>query len=776
MKSVFFYLAIFFLVTHNYGIFAQKYKDPKATVEERINDLLTRMTLEEKVYQLTLDLMGDEIHFDAGGNYILPMNERYYVNHPIGYFFTRVPLSMEKYVELTNTVQKHMMENTRLGIPVIKMSEGLHGFMEKGATSFPQAIALGSSWDTSLVERVCAVAALEGRSRGSHQFLSPVVDIAREPRWGRFEECYGEDPYLVSRMGLAAVYGYQGRGAYIDGNHILATLKHFVGHGQSEGGKNKGLINITERHARESHLFPFEVAVKQGNVKNIMVSYNDWDGVPNHMNKKLLTDIARGEWGFNGCFTGDGDGVKLLVGLQHVAANYADAAKLAIEAGVDVEVAETDKCFPSLIDLVRIGAVSVKTIDRAVRLVLRIKFEMGLFEHPYADLNKCIAVTNTDAHKALALEAAQKCIVLLKNEKNLLPLDSTKIKTLAVIGPNAADIHLGEYSYVPMKGKSVLDGLQEFAKGKNINVTYAEGCKITANKECNWLVMGNPVLNSYEDDQRLIEEAVLVAQKSDAVLLVIGANEITCRETWNNNHQGEVDNLDLIGRQNDLVKAVLATGKPVTVLLLNGRPISINYVQANVPAILEGWYLGEETGPAVANVLFGKVNPSGKLTVTFPRSVGQLPCYYNKYPSQVYYSGYYILADNSPLYPFGFGLSYTSYDYKNLVLSKDTIKIGEPVNVSIDVTNTGKVVGQEVVQLYIRDVISSITRPVKELKDFAKISLNPGETKTVTFTITPDKLQFYNIDMKRIIEPGAFEIMAGRNSEDYLKKMLTVKL
>jgi len=774
MKKRLLFLAIFLLL-HSYGVFAQKYKDPKVSVEERINDLLPRMTLEEKVYQLTLDLIGEGSHFDFKGNYILPLKERYYVQHPIGYFFSRVPLSMEKYVELTNMIQKHMMENTRLGIPIIKMSEGLHGFMELGATSFPQAIALGSSWDTTLVERVCAVAALEGRSRGSHQFLSPVVDIAREPRWGRFEECYGEDPYLASRLGLAAVFGYQGREKKIDNDHILATLKHFVGHGQPEGGKNKGLISITERHARETHLFPFEVAIKQGNARNVMVSYNDWDGVPNHMNKKLLTDIARGEWGFNGCFTGDGDGVKLLVGLQRVAANYSEAAKLAVEAGIDVEVAETDKCFPSLIELVKKGTVSEQTIDRAVRYVLRNKFEMGLFENPYTDLKKCIAVTNTKAHKALALEAAHKSIILLKNENNLLPLDSTKIKTLAVIGPNAADIHMGEYSYVPMKGKSVLAGMQEFAKRKNMNVTYAEGCKITANKECNWLVMGNPILNSYEDDQKLIDQAVSVAQNSDAILLVIGGNEITTRETWNDNHQGEVDNLDLIGRQNDLVKAVLATGKPVTVMLLNGRPISINYVQANVPAILEGWYLGEETGTAVANVLFGKVNPSGKLIVTFPRSVGQLPCYYSKYPSQVYYSGYYIVSDNSPLYPFGFGLSYTTYDYKNLRLSKDTIKIGEPVKVFVDVTNTGKVEGQEVVQLYIRDVISSITRPIKELKDFAKITLKPGQTKTVTFTITPDKLQFYNIDMKRIIEPGEFEIMTGKNSEDFLKKVLNVK-
>jgi beta-glucosidase len=399
-----------------------------------------------------------------------------------------------------------------------------------------------------------------------------------------------------------------------------------------------------------------------------------------------------------------------------------------------------------------------------------VKFECGLFDAPYADVDLMERVTNSKGHKALALKAANEAMVLLKNEKTL-PFDQTKIKKLAVIGPIAADIHLGGYSATPMKGVSVLQGIKEFAKGK-FEVQYAEGCKLTLNKECHWQVNENPILGDPENDKKLISEAVKTAQKSDAVVLVLGENELICREAWSENHLGDRDNLDLVGRQNDLADAILQTGKPVVVLLINGRPITINEINKKAPAIIECWYLGQETGHAVADVIFGKVNPSGKLTVTFPRSVGQLPCYYNHKPSRF---RSYVLSDSSPLYPFGFGLSYTHFEYSNLRISPKNIQTNGTVEVSIDVQNSGAVEGDEIVQLYIHDIISLPVRPVKELKDFVRINFKPGETRTVKFTLTPDKLAAIGLDMKRIVPAGAYEIMVGKNSLDVVRDTLIVQ-
>jgi beta-glucosidase len=380
-------------------------------------------------------------------------------------------------------------------------------------------------------------------------------------------------------------------------------------------------------------------------------------------------------------------------------------------------------------------------------------------------------VTNCAEHRALALKAAREAMILLKNAGNTLPFDSTTIRTLAVIGPNAAGIHLGAYSSTPMKGLSVLDGIREFAGGR-FKVLYAEGCKLTMNPECNWTVDGNPVLNDPHSDAKMIEEAVKTARKSDAVVLAIGENELINREAWSEQHLGDRDDLDLAGMQNELAKAILKTGKPTVILLINGRPITINELQEKASAIVECWYLGQETGRAVADVIFGKVNPSGKLTVTFPRSVGQLPCYYDRKPSRF---RDYVLADSSPLYPFGFGLSYTTFEYKNLTVMPKEISPDGRAEVRVEVANTGTRTGDEIVQLYIRDVVSLPTRPVKELKDFSRITLRPGETRTVTFTLTREKLEAFGMDMKRTVQPGDFEIMVGRNSEDVLKDTVRVR-
>jgi beta-glucosidase len=753
------------------------YRDPAQPVEKRVADLLGRMTLDEKIAQLQGYRSDDPQAWDAQGNFI-GGKDAARLDRGAGSFFSTAGLQPGQFFRLTprqaaqrtNAIQKYLTEKTRLGIPGFVFGEALHGFMSPGATSFPQAIALGGTWDPALLEQIFTATALEASARGTRQVLSPVLDLARDPRWGRTEECYGEDPYLVAQMAKAAIFGLQGRASAIDQHHVAVTLKHFAGHGQPEGGRNIAPVNYSEREFRETHLYPFEAAVRQANARSIMASYNEWDGVPNHVNHKLLTEILRGEWGFRGFVMSDGGGLDVLVENHHVAANVAQAGLLSLEAGLDYDLSSKG-AFANLAEAVQTGRISEEVINRPVRNILRVKFECGLFENPFADVDLVEKVTNSPAHKALALKAAHEAMVLLKNDRQVLPFDAAKIKTLAVIGPNAADIHLGGYSAVPMQGVSVLAGLREFA-GTSIAVRYAEGCKLTLNKECNWRVNENPLLSSPEEDRKLIAEAVQVAEQSDAVVLVLGNNELLDREAWSEEHLGDADSLDLVGRQNELAAAVLATGKPVAVLLVNGRPLSINAIAARAPAIVECWYLGQETGRAVADVLFGKVNPSGKLTVTIPRSVGQLPCYYDHKPSRF---RAYVATDSTPLFPFGFGLSYTTFEYNNLKVTPAAIAPNGTAQVSFEVSNTGSRSGDEIVQLYLHAVVSLPTRPVLELKDFARVTLAPGESRTVTFTLTPEKLAALGMDMKPVVQPGEFEVLVGRSSVDNLKTTLTVR-
>ena len=758
------------------------YRDPAQPVDARVNDLLRRMTLEEKVAQLQSYWMTDPHGFDEQGDFVGGADAgnlfkgagsvRPGGRTPAGAAPTdRFLRDPRKAVRRFNSLQKYMREKTRLGIPVFTFAEALHGYMAAGATSFPQAIALGSTWDPALVEEVFAAAAMEARARGVHQVLSPVLDLARDPRWGRFEECYGEDPYLVSRIGMAAIFGLQGRGESIDSQHVAVTLKHFAGHGQPEGGRNIAPVNYSEREFRTNHLYPFEMAVKAARAHSLMASYNEWDGVPNHANHHLLTDILRTEWGFDGFVMSDGGGMEVVYENHLAATGPAETGVLCLEAGLDYDLGGKGRCFSTLVEAARTGKVSVAAIDRAAAGVLRVKFLCGMFEAPYADPEQVEKVTNTPGHKALARKAATEAMILLKNENHLLPLDVARIKTLAVVGPNAADIHLGGYSAVPMEGISVLQGLKDFAGGA-FNVVYAEGCRLTANHASGWLANENPIANDPADDSRLIDEAVSVAMRSDAVVLVLGENELLRREAWSEDHLGDRDTLELVGRQHELARAVLATGKPVVVLLINGGPLAVNYLQDHAPAIVECWYLGQETGPAVAEVLFGKVSPGGRLTVTIPRSVGQLPDYYDHKPSLF---RNYTQADSSPLYPFGFGLTYAEFEYKNLTVSPAAIAANGTARVSVDVTNSGSVKADEIVQLYLHAVASLPTRPVKELKDFARITLNPGETRTVTFELTPDKLESFDLAMKRTVRPGEFEILVGKSSMDLLKGILRVE-
>ncbi len=759
------------------AVFAQDipaYKNAGLPVEDRINDLLPRMTLEEKVAQLTstMPMLGfnsdSETSFIDKDGKFLPEGAARFFKHGIGQISRPgIRLGPGEMAEFTNTVQKWVVENTRLGIPVMFHEEALHGLATAKATSFPQAIALASTWNTDLVNEVFTVTALEVRSRGAQQVLSPVLDIVRDPRWGRTEETYGEDPYLASRMGVAAVTGFQGNSVFIDKSHVIATGKHFAVHGQPENGTNVGPANYSERVIREYFLKPFEAAVKEANLQSIMPSYNEIDGLPSHANIRLLEGILRQEWGFKGHTVSDYYGIKELMEKHHVATSKEDAARQAVEAGVDIELPYTEM-YDALITLVIKGVVSESAIDKCVARVLRSKFITGLFDDPYADPDYAEEVFKKPEHKALALKAAREAIILLKNDKNILPLSKNEFKKIAVIGPNAKGVHLGNYSGFSEGGVDILQGIKNTISPDQ-EVIYAEGCKITET-DPTVFSFEEPKPGDPEKNKKRIKEAVKAAKEADIILLALGGNEFTSREAWIG-HLGDRDSLELPGNQNDLVKEMVNLKKPVVVFLIHGRPNSITYIVENVPAILEGWYLGQEGGNAVADVLFGEYNPGGKLPISVPRSVGQLPVFYNHKPTA---RRGYVDSTSEPLYPFGWGLSYTTFKYDNLTLASEKIGIMGKTKVTVDVTNTGSLKGDEVVQLYIRDEVSSITRPVKELRGFKRITLDPGETKTVDFMLGPEELSFLNRDMQRVVEPGTFKIMAGGNSVDLIETMLEV--
>jgi beta-glucosidase len=760
------------------------YKDPRQPVEKRVDDLLARMTLDEKVAQLETvweqkaklqTANGDfspelaSKNFPNGiGGIARPSDFRGVTqsNGAAGAAGETVNRDARQTAEFVNAAQHWAVEHTRLGIPILMHEESLHGYVARGATSFPQAIALASTWDPDLVTKVFSVAAREARARGATLVLAPVVDVARDPRWGRIEETYGEDTYLTTEMGLAAVRGFQGPTLPLPAEKVMVTLKHFTGHGIPEGGTNVGPAHVGERELREIFFPPFEAAVKAYPVRSIMASYNEIDGIPSHANAWLLNGVLRGEWGYQGAVVSDYYGIRELVSRHHLYSDVKDAAERAIESGVDVETPDPEG-FVHLPELVREGRVPQALIDQAVRRVLTLKFEAGLFENPYPDVASAEAKTATPDAIALAREAADKAIVLLKNDNGLLPLNAAKIKRVAVLGTHAKDTPIGGYSDVPKHVISVLEGLQEAGRGK-FEVDYSEGVRLTESRcwSCDEVKLVPPSVN-----RKLIAAAVQAAKKADVIVMVLGGNEQTSREAWADTHLGDRASLDLVGQQEALAKAVLALKKPTVVLLLNGRPLSVNYLAEHAPALFEGWYLGQETGHAVADVLFGKTNPGGKLPVTIPRSVGQLPVVYNHKPTA---RRGYLFDTTEPLYPFGFGLSYTSFDISAPRVLTPSIATNQPARIAVDVANTGSRAGDEVVQLYIHDDEASVTRPVIELKRFERVTLRPGETRTITFELTPDDLALWNPEMKKVVEPGTFTIYAGPNSIDLKSATLTV--
>ena len=728
------------------------YKDPSAPVEQRVEDLLSRMTLSEKLEQISMCSLGE--YPSAGATYGV-------CHSPF--------VSVEEVARQSAAAKKYAFEGTRLGIPPFQIAECLHGLLSYGATIFPQSIAQGSTWNPSLVREMAEAIAEEASSVGVDQALSPVFDLIRDPRYGRNEECYSEDPLLAGTMGSSFVKGMQGdKAEKLPKGKVACTAKHFAGYSQPQGGMNLAPASIGEREMRSFHLVPFEMAVKDAGIYGVMPAYNDVDDIPAHANKALLKDLLRDEWGFEGYTFSDYGGVSLLADFHHLAASHEEAGLMALDAGVDLEAAAPD-CYMKLE-----GIVDEILVDEAVRHILTAKFRAGLFEKPYADVSDIKHRVHTAEHINLSRKVAEESVILLKNEGALLPLDKSKISSIAVVGPNADRVQYGDYSYTRdnASGVTVLQGIKEFV-GNDVKVNYARGCGISSL------------------DKSGIREAVKAARKSDVTVCVLGGTSVilsglgwglgpgeneddepfTCGEGY------DLTDINPLGVQRDLIEALVGTGKPVILVLVHGRPWSISWEKDNVPAILEAWYPGEQGGAAIADILFGEVNPSGRLSCTIPQSVGHIPSWYcykstsrgiNREPGSPEQAGRdYVFSSPEPLFCFGHGLSYTDFEYSNLEFSSDTFG-AEGLDIEVVVKNTGAREGKEVVQLYYNDVVSSVSTPVVRLCAFEKISLDAGESRKVTFHINPSDLALWDKDMKKVTEPGEFKFMLGRSSEDII--------
>jgi beta-glucosidase len=750
------------------------YKNPKLPINVRVKDLMARMTLEEKIAQTQciwgnkqkllvdgkFDASKTKASFPHGIGQIARPNEGQGTTNNIGKGYGGRLMA-----EWTNQIQKYFIENTRLGIPVLFHEESLHGNQSKDATVFPTPLALSNAWNLDLMTEVYSHIAEEVRSRGGHQVLAPVLDLTLDPRWGRTEETMGEDPYLVTRMGVNIVKAYQGDQEKLDKKHVATTLKHFGVHGQSEGGSNIGPSFVDERTLRTVFFPPFKAAVQEAKAMSVMPCYTEIRSEPVHGNKWLLNDILKKEWGFKGVVVSDYEGIKMLNDIHYVSPTAEEAALRAFTAGIDIETPDPYG-YPSLLKLVKEGKVSMELLNQSIDKILTEKFRLGLFDDPYVDPTHADEFTNGPAMRAIALKAARQSMVLLKNEGNVLPLDKNKVKKVAIIGPNGNKCLLGGYADVPKQVVSPLQGLRE--KYPQIEFLYAEGTRITDSGD--WF-SDKSALTSRKDNLVRIAEAVEVAKKADVVILMLGGNEAVSKEAWSAGHMGDLANLDLMGDQNELVEALKVANRPTAAFVFSGPPLAISKLDQAVPAIVYAFYLGQESGYAVAETIFGENNPTGKLSISIPRSAGHIPAYYFHKPSA---RRGYNFDDVSPLYSFGHGLSYTTFAYSNLKIDKSTMKTNGAATVSIDVKNTGNRQGDEIVQLYIRDVFSTLTRPVKELKDFSRISLNPAESKTVSFKITPDKLKYLNEKLQEIVEPGDFEIMVGGSLNKLNKVTLTV--
>ena len=737
---------------------AQTYKDAGAPVDARVEDLLSRMTLEEKVQQLTMHGLGAFPH----------------IGEVVGVCDSPFE-GLELIANQSKEAKKHAKEKTRLGIPPIQIAECLHGLLAYGATIYPQAIAQGSTWNPELIERMSAQIAEEASSVGVDQALSPLFDLIRDPRYGRNEECYAEDPYLVAEIGKAFVTGMQGKPEQtrtgIPEGKLMCTAKHFAGYSVPAAGINLAPASLGEREMRTLHLYPFEKVVKEANVYSVMPSYNETDGIPAHANHHLLTEILRHEWGFEGYVFSDYGGASHLTHFHKTAPDKKEAAYQAFTAGLDLEAARPD-IYPHIAELVKEGRLSEADVDVAVRRILKAKFRSGVFDKKYADVKNIKKHVHTPEHIALAKTIADESIVLLQNNDNILPLNPDKIKSIAVVGPNANQVQYGDYSYTRdnKSGVTVLQGITDLV-GDKVKVNYAKGCGISSL------------------DTTGIAEAVEAAKESDVVVAVLGETSVILSglgwgrgpgdmeadDAFTTGEGYDITDINPIGVQRELLQALKATGKPIVLVLVHGRPWSIVWEKDNMDAILEAWYPGEQGGNSVADIIFGKVNPSGRLNATIPQSAGHIPVAYdykpsakgiNREPGTPEKPGRdYVFSSPAPVFPFGHGLSYTDFEYSDMQISGETFG-NDGVTVSVNVKNTGSVPGKEVVQLYVNAKISSVTTPVKALKGFSKISLAPGESRRVSFTVAPADLGLWNRDMKYVTEPGDFDFMFGKSSEN----------
>lgn len=875
MKNLILFLSLF--AGFHYGVNAQNIKYPyqnsELTVGTRVQDLLSRMSLEEKVRQMDMYRGGD---FKDGEQFSKSKTNDRIGNLGVGAIHDIYPRS----AKMINELQKNVIKNNRWEIPALIMCEMLHGYLDDGSTAFPMNIGLGATWDTELMKKVGTVIGTEARAHGVHFGLGPGLGVGREPRWGRVAETFSEDAYLASEIGLAMITGMQGDTLASD-RSIIAEPKHFAVHSYPQAGGNSSPVIVGERTAREDFLPVFEKAYTKGGALGAMCAYSELDGIPCAANEWLLTDVLRKEWGFKGIVVSDLGAIKYIQTNHYVADSPKESIRQAVTAGVDMQFYDFSNDFwqQTIIALVKEGGLSMAHINRAAGGVLRLKFLLGLFENPYTDKNLITDRFHSKEHQEIALEAGHKSICLLKNQNNILPLNK-KLKTIAVIGPNANASRLGGYSVKNKIATTVLEGIKQVV-GSDTNVFYEEGvplvvkgqvipssCLLTPDESQNGLkgeyfnnreLEGKPALiridkqlefdwpwspgdgvnddeisirwtgfikattsfdgwlglssddgiRMWVDDQLVIDNwkkggtnivttpmnieagrkykiriemweggwgarahlrwnlekvdfqpAIDIAKTADVAIVVLGESNELVEENR------DVATLDLHGMQEELIKAIQKTGTPVICVLLNGRPLAVNWINENIPAIVEAWFPREAGGKAVADVLFGNYNPAGRLPITFPKSVGQLPIYYNQKPSAIHR---YVSESENPLYTFGFGLSYTKFEYSNLSISAQKINIDDEIKVSVNVKNIGNYDGDEVVQLYINDVYSSVTTPIKTLKGFKRVPIKKGETKKVEFVLTSEELAIWNRKMERVVEPGEFEVMIGGNSIDIQK-------
>ena len=729
------------------------YKDASAPVKERVEDLLGRMTLEEKVGQMNQfvgleHIKKNEAHLteeDLKNNTAQAFYPGFSADSVASWTSKGLVGSFLHVLTLeeANYLQSLAMES-RLGIPVIFGIDAIHGNANApDNTVYPTNIGLACSFDLELARRIARETAAEMRAMNMHWTFNPNVEVARDPRWGRVGETYGEDPYLVSLMGTETVRGYQGD---LSSDDVLACIKHFVGGSQPVNGTNGSPTDLSERTIREVFFPPFEEGVKAGSM-SLMTAHNELNGIPCHSNEWLMEDVLRGEWGFKGFVVSDWMDIEHIYDLHATAENIKEAFYQSIMAGMDMHMHGV-YWNEYVCELVREGRIPESRIDSSVRKILDIKFRLGLFENPYADPDRTMDIRLCGTHRHTALEAARKSVVLLKND-GLLPLDPGKYRRVLVTGINADDHNiLGDWS----------------ADQKPENVTTVlEGLKmVSPETEFVFVDQGWDPRNMSEAN---VDRAAAAARTCDLNIVVAG--EYMYRGRWTERTSGEDtdrSDIDLVGLQNELIRKVAASGRPTVLVLISGRPLGVQWAADNLPALVNAWEPGMYGGQAIAEILYGKVNPSAKLAVTMPRSAGQVQMIYNHKPSQYFHP--YAVTPSTPLYPFGYGLSYTTYSYSDIWLDRTEIQADGTVKVSVEIRNIGNMAGDEIVQMYIRDRFSSVTRPVKELKDFERIHLEPGETRTVEFTVTPDKLMFLDKDLRPVVEPGEFIVMVGPSSDD----------